>query len=274
MDNVTDFYSQMIADLPSQFKGKARIEGFIYAFSRQLNAVSDLYSELNGQRSLMTAVGKQLDGIGNIAVLTRDEATLLALRSSTFTQMTDDIYRLYLLQKIMANITNCTYYDIYNAMLILWGRTPICYSENIDEPATITITIPDSSSIEEVNSLLGLWEIRPAGVQLNIFFTITNETHLYLGVALNEYTREAHIMGAQGQLDQYSTLYAIEIYLDQTAEAHIMGTQDGINTYYGTLFREKAAETNIIGNERVDMLYGTLVYERSNERHTAREESN
>ena len=166
-----DFFTKMLADLPSQFKNKSRIEGLIYALSRQLDEVQEVYRQLNENRSLRTAVGKQLDGIGNIAVLTRDEATILALKSATFTQMTDDIYRLYLVQKIMANMTNCTYYDIYNAMVILWGRTPIWYSESIDEPATITLTVPALSSFDETSTFLGLWEIRPAGVQLH--FTAT-----------------------------------------------------------------------------------------------------
>jgi hypothetical protein len=122
-------------------------------------------------RSLKTAIGQQLDGIGNIAVLTREEATTLALKSAEFTQMTDDIYRLYLIQKIMANMTNCTYQDIYNAMVILWGRTPIWYSEDIDEPATITLTVPALSSSNDVSTFLGFWEIRPAGVWLH--FTAT-----------------------------------------------------------------------------------------------------
>lgn len=177
MDKLTDFYEQMIADLPSQFKGKARIEGLIYALARQMNAVRDLYAELNEMRSLKTAVGKQLDGIGDIAVLTRAEATQLAVKSSAFKQMTDDIYRLYLIQKIMANMANCTYQDIYDAMIILWGRTPVWYSESIDEPATITMTVPALSSFDDTATFLGLWEIRPAGVQLH-FTATASETIL------------------------------------------------------------------------------------------------
>lgn len=167
----TEFYGKMLADLPSQFKNKEKIDGLIYALSRQLNAVRDVYKQLNDVRSLRTAAGKQLDGIGNIAVLTRDEATVLALKSSSFTKMTDDIYRLYLVQKIMANMTNCTYRDIYNAMVILWGKTPIWYSESIDEPATITMTVPALSSFDETSTFLGLREIRPAGVQLHFVAT-------------------------------------------------------------------------------------------------------
>lgn len=167
----TEFYGKMLADLPSQFKNKEKIEGLIYAFSRQLNDLRGVYKQLNDTRSLRTAMGKQLDGIGNIAVLTRDEATVLALKSSTFTKMTDEIYRLYLVQKIMANMTNCTYQDIYNAMVILWGKTPIWYSESIDEPATITMTVPALSSFDETSTFLGLWEIRPAGVQLHFAAT-------------------------------------------------------------------------------------------------------
>lgn len=167
----TEFYGKMLVDLPSQFKDKEKIDGLIYALSRQLNNLRDVYKQLNDVRSLRTAAGKQLDGIGNIAVLTRDEATVLALKSASFTKMTDDIYRLYLVQKIMANMTNCTYRDIYNAMVILWGKTPIWYSESIDEPATITMTVPALSSFDETSTFLGLWEIRPAGVQLHFAAT-------------------------------------------------------------------------------------------------------
>jgi hypothetical protein len=172
---ANDFYTQMLADLPSQFKNKTRIEGLNYALARQLNGVRDMFTQLNDLRSLQTAIGKQLDGIGDIAVLSRDEATVLALKSAEFTQMTDDIYRLYLVQKIMANMTNCTYQDIYDAMKILWGRTPIWYSESLDEPATITMTVPALSSFDETSTFLGLWEIRPAGVQLHFTATASEQ---------------------------------------------------------------------------------------------------
>ena len=56
-------------------------------------------------------------------------------------------------------------------MVILWGKTPIWYSESIDEPATITMTVPSLSSFDETSTFLGLWEIRPAGVQLHFAAT-------------------------------------------------------------------------------------------------------
>ena len=40
----TEFYGKMLADLPSQFKNKEKIDGLIYALSRQLNAVRDVTS--------------------------------------------------------------------------------------------------------------------------------------------------------------------------------------------------------------------------------------
>jgi hypothetical protein len=67
----------------------------------------------------------------------------------------------------MANMSSCTYPELYQAMKILWGKTPIWYSESIDEPATITMTVPALSSFDETANFLGVWEIRPAGVQLN-----------------------------------------------------------------------------------------------------------
>lgn len=216
---LRDFYAQMLSDLPSQFKGKPRIEGLIYALSRQLNDVRDLFTNLNEHRSLMTAYGKQLDGIGNIAVLTREEATQLALKSSTFTKMTDELYRLYLIHKIMANMTNCTYQEMYDAMRILWGKTPIWYSEDINEPATITLTVPALSSFDDTSTFLGLWEIRPAGVQLH--FTATASEAIIINA---DFSSSAFIIthDKTGTKPRRGTLVAIDgIIIDESLTSRV-----------------------------------------------------
>ncbi|GHU52639.1 hypothetical protein AGMMS49975_08860 [Clostridia bacterium] len=187
MDSLIDFYAQMLADLPSQFRGKERIEGLIHALSRQLNYVSKFYRQLDEERALKAAVGKQLDGIGEIVVMSREQATVLALKSLEFTEMTDDIYRLYLLQKMLANMTICTYVEIYQAMVILWGKTPIWYSEDPNEPATITLTIPALPSYDMASTFLGVWEIRPAGVQLHFTASASESIGIHAAFAVRAF---------------------------------------------------------------------------------------
>ena len=57
------------ADLVEQFKGQPNIEAVMEVIAEQLQDVADFYEDLRTQRSISTAVGSQLDGVGDIVVL-------------------------------------------------------------------------------------------------------------------------------------------------------------------------------------------------------------
>jgi hypothetical protein len=225
----------MISDLPSQFRGKARINSLIYALSRQLNEVKTFYEQIRDQTALKTAEGKQLDGVGEIAVLSRDEAAKLAMKSAEFTQMTDWLYRLYLIQKIMANTSICTYQEIYSALVILWGKTPIWYAEDPDQPATILFTVPALPSYDNIAGFLGVWEIRPAGVELNFAATAQEGIVINAGLSRSAFIvthiktgtkpRWAIILNIDGiVVDENLSKQMFTVKSEQTSESLYSGT--------------------------------------------------
>lgn len=154
-------------DLPHQFQCKKNIEILINAFARQMEEVYAVLDDINTQTDLSTAVGKNLDYIGNIVNLTRKDACVL-LRKATTTVITDEVYRKVLLFKIVINTTDCTYEDIMEALSLFWETEDIQYIENIDDrPATIGILLP-TYGIDREDPVVGRnLCIKPGGVQIN-----------------------------------------------------------------------------------------------------------
>lgn len=93
---------------------------------------------MRDQRGVHTAVGKQLDGVGDIAVLSRLEAGELACVKESVYVLDDESYRNYLIYKIWKNTNNCTYYDIIKAFRMFWDK-PLYYREDPEIPATMIL---------------------------------------------------------------------------------------------------------------------------------------
>ena len=91
-----------------------------------------------------TAEGINLDRIGEIVVLSRADAGLLAAQAGNldFDVIDDARYRKYLKYKILANTSNATYKDIITAVKMIWGVDKVSYSENLDGPASLTVSFP------------------------------------------------------------------------------------------------------------------------------------
>ena len=115
---MADYVQKLRDDLVEQFKGKPVIDALMEAVGDELNEVRQFYEDLRDKRNIQTAVGKQLDGIGDNAVLTRLEAGALACAKESVYVLDDDAYRTYLIYKIWKNTNNCTYYDIIRATMI------------------------------------------------------------------------------------------------------------------------------------------------------------
>jgi len=108
----------------------------------------------------------------------------------------------------------------------------------------------------------------------NILITLTGEMSLFFGVALGEFTREAHIMGELDFIDQFITIHTAHILREHTRQAHIMGTQERVDLNFGVMLFEQSREAAAIGNGQVEVSHGALLYERATETHTIKEELN
>ncbi len=163
-------------DMPQQFQDQPNIEVLLNAFAKQLQEVFSVLESLRN-RSIDNSSGESLDQIGSIVGVSRAEAYVI-LRSPQYTEITDSIYRQVLKFKIRENISNATYYEIMESLHWFWNAENIRYTEG-EEPATISIDIPDASVDGEDIMYTRSLAIKSAGVKIGYeaayMFEVLNE---------------------------------------------------------------------------------------------------
>lgn len=150
-------------DLAEQFRGRPHNRGLLNVIGRQLDDIFQFFTDLRDKRSLMTAEGQQLDGIGDIVKLTRGEAGELACVSEPTYVLDDEKYRDLLAYKIWRNTNDTTYYDIIKSMRIFWDR-PLYYSEDPEIPACMIFDTGEMEGLVDTSRLMLNPIIRAAGV--------------------------------------------------------------------------------------------------------------
>lgn len=165
---MADYVAKLRSDLVEQFRGKEKIDALIEILGEELQEVFDFYEELRTQRNVYTAVGQQLDGVGDIAVLTRKEAGELAGNPIPFDVMDDETYRKYLIYKILKNTCDCTYSDIIKAFRMFWDK-PLYYREDPNEPATMIFDTGEMPGTVDTSPLFATPLLRAAGVTLKLY---------------------------------------------------------------------------------------------------------
>ncbi len=131
-------------DFPHQFRGKKRTEALLKVIREELEELEKAREQLAAVLCVDTAHGEQLDRIGEIVVLSRAQAGLLATQGGSidFDVIDDERYRKYLKYKILANTSHSTYYDIITAVKTIWDVDKVSYNENTDGPASLTVSFP------------------------------------------------------------------------------------------------------------------------------------
>ena len=167
MDETMDYHKKLRKDMLAQFEGKPKLEVLRKALASQLSDVYEFFYQLRLTRSLQTAVGAQLDGIGSIVCLSRLEALALSQMDDLDVVMDDDLYRKYLYFKIHLNTNDCTHTDVYKALKMFWNK-PLYYHEELEHPATIFFESSILSPEDDVRSLFMAPKVKAAGVALYI----------------------------------------------------------------------------------------------------------
>lgn len=170
---MPDYVEKLRTDLVEQFKEKPVIDALIEAVGEQLAAVFDFYADLRDLRGVQTSVGKQLDGVGDIVVLSRKEAGELACFKESVYVLKDEEYRDYLIYKIWKNTCDCTYSDIIKAFRMFWDK-PLYYSEKPDYPATMFFETGELTPEDDVQKLLNAPFIKAAGVAIKVIAYTVN----------------------------------------------------------------------------------------------------
>lgn len=189
---MVDYVATLKEELVEQFRGKKRIEDLVEVIGIEIQQVFDFYQQLRNERDVQSAVGKQLDGVGDIAVLSRMEAGQLAGNPIPFDIIDDDTYRQYLIYKILKNTCDCTYPDIIKAFRMFWDR-PLYYSEDPEQPATMIFDTGEMQGNVDTTPLFKTPLIRAAGVTLKLYARTstpmeTSKLHILsgLGFAVTE----------------------------------------------------------------------------------------
>lgn len=174
------YEKRILGEFPQQFQDRPVIAALVRAFARQLDELYQVFDDLMRMRSVDTAQGAQLDGAGDIVVLSRSDAMRLIKGAITYDIIDDEHYRHYIRYKILKNTSTCTYYDIIAAIQMLWGAEDIEYYENPMEPATMTITFPEPDGAVELDDIP---PIKAAGVGVHIRATsrVKVNQNLYAG---------------------------------------------------------------------------------------------
>ena len=158
---MADYIKNLKGDLVEQFKDKPNIEALYEVIGEQLDDLFLFFEQLRTKRSVNDAEGKQLDGVGDIVVLSRLEAAQMEGTVSA-SSMTDEQYRKYLIYKILKNTCDCTYYDIMKAIGMFWDGPPLKYTEDPEYPATMIFDFDAGKDLAD--QAIGIPSVRAGGV--------------------------------------------------------------------------------------------------------------
>ncbi|GEM_PF-2556056 len=174
-----------------------------------------LFGDETGDSLTNGAHGIQLDRIGEVVDLTRKQATIVSNKIESINDIaksgyiTDDTlirfirdnfttyypdnsledpeYSEYLFYKIFLNSSYCTYSDVIKSLRMFWSTTPIYYSEDKDEPATIILSTPELRPEQNARLFFLAPVVKAAGVKLYreaVTVDDVRDPQLYLGGGL------------------------------------------------------------------------------------------
>lgn len=209
---MADYVATLKNDLVEQFRGKANIEALMEVIGAQLQQVYDFYDQLRQDRGVHTAVGKQLDGVGDIVVMTRMEAGKLAGDPIPFEVIDDETYRRYLIYKILKNTCDCTYPDIIKAFRMFWDW-PLYYKEDPAEPATMIFDTGEMDGMVDTTPLFTTPLLRAAGVTLKLYARTKTEME----------TAKLYILSGLGFAVTETLLPILERDIDYRAHVYVRG---------------------------------------------------
>lgn len=184
---MPDYIEKLKSDLIEQFRGKPNIESLVEAIGQQLNELADFYQQLVDERSVAKAEGVQLDGVGDIVVLTRSEADALVRNGAPLlSELDDETYRQRILFKILKNTCDCTYSDIRKAIEMMWTGPTLRYVEDPAHPATLVFEFDASPDLTE--SEMSIPFIKAGGVGLIMQMQKKDQLTMYYGLPIYKVT--------------------------------------------------------------------------------------
>ena len=244
-------------EIPCQFQGRANLAAVIDAVGEQLTELETLFSDLKEKTDIKKATGKNLDMIGDIVGITRNEAYNL-LEITTIENLDDSAYRNVLYFQILKNNADGTYEDIMKGLHLLWGdEAVITYEENPvvetyngnawndKDPAALRINIADIPSDVPDPTIIKPMVIRPGGVKMlfetnyrDQIETGTWEHFTNLLITFDKYNRYDGTFKYNGAI-QYSKMQGND-YLIHDGKIQFNGKNrfDAIGRHYNSFARQ------------------------------------
>lgn len=176
-----------IEDMPQQFQGKERIEALISAFAKQIEELHRVFKQLDTETDLESAVGMNLDMVGDIITLTRKGAGILAGIDVEDPVISDERYRQFLKYQMLVNTNECTYYDLMDGLALLWDVSPIYYREDPALPAVIILTMPFLTPGGKVVTLGEVPMVKADGVRIEFEYFIKAIVEVAFNFWISEY---------------------------------------------------------------------------------------
>lgn len=212
----------MIEDFPWQFRGKPKTEALCQCWDRQFEEIFSCLEQMKLILDVDRAQGAQLDRIGDIVVLSRADAGLLAAQAGNLDfDVIDDVrYRKYLKYKILANTSNATYKDIITAVKTIWDVEKVKYNENVDGPASLTVSFPYEYKPGEDIFLLPPLVAAGVGINIRAETTINTDCSPLRATAFPS----AILQGRIGEKSVVSASYPVSTKLVPLTVANIVYT--------------------------------------------------
>lgn len=152
LSKVTAHIEEMLARRLEQFTDKTRFSSLLSLFGEQIQDLEDALDQVLNETDLDTAVGAQLDGIGEIVGEDRSGRT-------------DGPYRIALRTRIALNISEGTIEDLLNLALAISGGTQAEAEEYFPAGFVIRILDPLPAGTEPARIGAVVASAKPAGVQ-------------------------------------------------------------------------------------------------------------
>ena len=150
IENITDHAARTRARLLQQFKDKERVEAVLDAISAEVQEIEDVFFKLITERQIDTAIGQQLDEIGEIVGQKRNG-------------LSDVDYRVRLKVRIQRNASNATPNEILDVMSGLINITSIEYFNTF--PATFFVQFEGDMLTDDAELFEAVLEMSPSGVE-------------------------------------------------------------------------------------------------------------
>ena len=162
-------FEEMERKLPEQFKGKHNISVLLEAIADELEELRAVLQGMLEKTSFSAAEGVNLDGIGDIVVLSREDARRLLSGASDL--LTDDYYRNMLRYKAAKNTSICTSEEIISLYKTLYASGRVRYWESPLHPAHFSLMVETDMDLADIEQMANFdMAVKPGGVSMTLSF--------------------------------------------------------------------------------------------------------